>query len=496
MKSVLLPQYDVIIIGSGVSGLVTALKLDSEKKILLITKDAAHNSNTNLAQGGIAVTFDADLFESHIEDTLKAGNFYNDKDRLRLLVQEGGHSVKHLLKWGVNFDKDDQGNLLLTKEGGHSQRRIIHFKDTTGAEIIRGLLEYTEKQENIHLLEYGFCEEILTNDQGSYGIELLYEGKCYHIESDYVVLATGGIGEIYANTTNASISTGDGIAMSYRAGAKIKDMEFVQFHPTALNVPGHAHFLISEAVRGEGGILRNKAGEAFMEAYHPLKDLAPRSIVSKAIFDEISKQDDETIYLDVTHMQASYITDRFPNIYNECKKRGIDITNTLIPVIPVQHYVMGGVETDEIGRTNIEGLLCCGESACTGVHGANRMASNSLLEGIVFAIRAANFINETPRHITHEEIFEVKLNDADGESNDIKNKLQKIMSDALFIFRSEDHMLKAKHQIQILRDLFVLNKKSKESYEIYNMLLVASLIVSAALKRKDSLGSHIIEGEN
>ncbi|MBN2794870.1 MAG: L-aspartate oxidase [Clostridia bacterium] len=495
MTNVLMPEYDVIIIGSGVSGLVTALKLKPNKKVLVLSKDAANNSNTNLAQGGIAVTFDAKKFESHIQDTLKAGNFYNDEDRLRLLIEEGGKSVNNLIEWGVNFDKDASGNLLLTKEGGHSERRIIHYKDTTGAEIIRGLLEYAKQQENITLLEYAFAEEILKNDDGVCGIQLLFENQCYQVKSKYVVLATGGIGELYANTTNASIATGDGIAMAYRIGAKIKDMEFVQFHPTALNVPGHSHFLISEAVRGEGGILRNEKGEAFMASYHVMQDLAPRSVVSKAIFEQIKLQNSNEIYLDVTHLDSEFVKSRFPNIYNECFKRGIDITKSYIPVTPVQHYIMGGVETDHLGSTNIPGLMVCGECACTGVHGANRMASNSLLEGIVFANRVADYINDHQRTLKNTDLFESQKTQSSVSAEDVKRKLQDIMSGALFIFRNQKAMLQAKKEIEALREGFALESSSQKSYEVYNMLIVATIIVDSALKRETSLGSHIVEGE-
>lgn len=291
----MLESYDVIIIGSGIAGLSTALSIDSHKQVLVITKDSETNNNTSMAQGGIAVTFDSTKYESHIQDTLKTGHYYNQEDRLRMMIKEGGQAINTLIQWGVHFDRDENNQLLFTKEGGHSERRIIHYKDTTGQEIIKGLLKTCHERSNIHLHTHIFVKDLLQRDHKILGIEILHEDKLKTLLTPYVVIATGGIGELYKHTTNATISTGDGIAMAHRCGVNIKDMEFVQFHPTALNVPGHGHFLISEAVRGEGGILRNAEGEAFMSKYDPLEDLAPRSIVSKAIFEE-SKNKVTTTY--------------------------------------------------------------------------------------------------------------------------------------------------------------------------------------------------------
>jgi len=277
----------------------------------------------------------------------------------------------------------------------------------------------------------------------------------------------------------------------------IKDMEFVQFHPTALNVPGHSHFLISEAVRGEGGILRNEIGKAFMDGYHPLKDLAPRSVVSRAIFEEANKQGNNHIYLDITHLSEDYIKNRFPNIYNECLSRGIDILNEWIPIIPVQHYIMGGIETDAIGRTNLEGLYACGEVACTGVHGANRMASNSLLEGAVFAFRVAEDINASHRKTKPYETAITYVKEENNiEIHAYKNQLQEIMSDYVFIFRSKSHLIKALQLVDDLSDTLPEECTSQEGYELRNMVLVSRLIIKAAIDRDETLGSHIIEGEN
>lgn len=494
----LLSEYDVIIIGSGIAGLVTALKLNQDKNVLLISKDKACNNNTNLAQGGVAVTFDSNDFDSHISDTLKTGNYYNDEDRLRSMIEDGGEIIKTLIKWGVNFDKDDQGNLLLTKEGGHSKRRIIHFKDTTGQEIVRGLLAAAKKRKNVTIMEDTFAVDLIMEGHTAIGLKILKESHLRHIYAHHIVIASGGIGELYANTTNANIATGDGLAMAYRAGADIKDMEFVQFHPTALNVPGHAHFLISEAVRGEGGILRNEKGQAFMDGYHPLKDLAPRSVVSKAIFEEAEKQGNDLIYLDVTHLGEDFLKHRFPNIYKECLKHGVDIIREYIPIVPVQHYMMGGIETDAIGRTSIERLYACGEAACTGVHGANRMASNSLLEGAVFANRVAEDINVSKKHnnLPIEDLYDLHETNLNTHVIDEKRKaLQKIMSSNVFIFRNKNDLMLALKAVDDLYDTCPTKYISQKGYELKNMLTVSKLIIEAALKRDDSLGSHIIEGE-
>lgn len=496
MKGIL-SEYDVIVIGSGIAGLYTALKISKYKRVLIISKDELTNSNTNLAQGGVAVTFNKKDIDSHVQDTMRTGFHYNDIDRLRTMVEDGGKCINTLINWGVNFDRDDHDNLLLTKEGGHSLRRIIHYKDTTGQEIIRGLIEAVYKADNITCISHTFVSKLLVHENKIYGIQCLEDKQISNIYATHVVLATGGIGELYKHTTNACIATGDGIAMAYDVGVAVKDMEFVQFHPTALNVPGHSHFLISEAVRGEGGILRNKAGIAFMASYHELKDLAPRSIVSKSILEECKKQASDQIYLDVTHLPEDYIKNRFPNIYQECFNRGIDIVKEWIPIIPVQHYMMGGIETDALGRTCVEGLYACGEVACTGVHGANRMASNSLLEGAVYADRVAEDINSSSK-VFERQAFEI-LNLCQEDPiviHSLKVQLQEVMNSHVFIFRKNRSLILAKKIVDDLSDQVTDFCQSQEAFELRNMIIVAKLIIEGALKREDSLGSHIMEGDD
>lgn len=497
MPNMLYDNYDVIIIGSGIAGLSTALNIGDGKNVLILTKDQAENTNTNMAQGGIAVTFEPELIESHVQDTLRTGNYYNNEASLRSMIEEGGAAINTLIKWGVNFDRDHNGELLLTKEGGHSERRIIHYKDTTGKAIVKGLLEACKKKKNIYLKEDIFVKDVLIKDQIVYGVQVLINETLKEFLTPNVVIATGGIGELYANTTNASIATGDGIAIAYRCGAVIKDMEFVQFHPTALNVPGHGHFLISEAVRGEGGILRNSDGVAFMSSYHELKDLAPRSIVSKAIFEESKKQGGGNIYLDVTHLGEDYVKNRFPNIYKECLKENIDITKNYIPIVPVQHYTMGGILTNDQGETNIVGLYACGEVSCTGVHGANRMASNSLLEATVYAKRVADAIEKNQLQLKFSKSNKVrKINCIDLNAIEkSRKKLQAIMAESVFIFRNTEALKKAKNEIFILLSQMEKELICKDYFELMNMLLVSKIIVESALNRKESLGSHIMEGE-
>lgn len=489
-------ETDVLIVGSGISGLFAALNIDEKLKVTIISKEDSKTNNSYMAQGGIAVTFEAEDIESHIEDTMKAGGYYNDLPAVRILVEEGRKNIEKLMAYGVEFDQEE-GHIAFTKEGGHSIRRIVHKKDYTGKEIIEKLIEVVRKRENIVCYENSFLIDVLTESEGVKGAIALIDNQKKLIQTNHVVLATGGIGKLFMNTTNSSISTGDGIAVAYRAGAIIEDMEFIQFHPTPFQSQGEA-FLISEAVRGEGGILRNKNGEAFMGKYHPMKDLAPRDIVSRSILKEQKVQNSPEIYLDVTHFEEGYFDKRFPSIFNYCISKGIDPRKEWIPVNPSEHYLMGGIKTDFNGKTNIEGMYSCGESARTGVQGANRLASNSLLEGIVFGNRVARTINSSGS-IVNKSIdinFSELIPISDEYSKDIL-ELKKIMDESANILRSENKLLEALDKIKKLKAVYE-NKccNEKEFMEFKNMLIVSELIISMALDRKDSLGSHFMEDSN
>lgn len=494
--------YDVLIIGTGVAGLYAALNIDPKYRVLLISKNKVEESNTNLAQGGVAaVTDPEDSLEKHIMDTLSAGKFYNNEGAVKILVTEAAENIKNLLGFGVCFDRDKKGDLKVTKEGGHSQRRILHSKDATGKEIIRALFEEATKRENIKVADNIFAIDILTIKDQCIGVLILDGEEKSAVLSKATIFSTGGVGRIYKNTTNSVIATGDGIAMAFRAGAEVADMEFIQFHPTALyDQKEQRKFLISEAVRGEGAILRNSEGEAFMEKHHELKDLAPRDIVSKAIYTEILKSNQSYVYLDITHKDKEFIIKRFPNIYNHCLTEGIDISKEPIPVCPVQHYIMGGIKTDVYGRTNIQGLYACGETACTGVHGANRLASNSLLEGLVFSRRVAGEINkrlpdEKPKSYQlqfHQKYGVINEN----EIKEITEEIRNIMSRSVSILRIRGELIEARKAIiKILKSLKESHSSTQRFYETVNMAIVSYTIIENALKRKRSLGAHIIKDD-
>ncbi|WP_432662129.1 L-aspartate oxidase [Wukongibacter baidiensis] len=489
---------DVVIVGTGIAGLYTALNLSHKYRVLVITKDRIKENNSSLAQGGIAACInDEEDMKLHIEDTLRAGEYYNNEEAVKILVSEAPENIGKLVEMGTRFDRDSEGNLMATREGGHSDRRVLHSKDQTGKEIIRALTEEVKRSNNIEVIEGVFAIDILTFKDKSIGI--LVKDKCekYAIIANDTVLASGGVGQIYMNTTNSTIATGDGIAMAYRAGAEIIDMEFIQFHPTALySENDRKRFLISEAVRGEGAVLRNSKGEAFMERYHELKDLAPRHIVAKAILGEMKKENSKNVYLDITNKSEGYIKNRFPFIYQECLNRGIDITKKYIPVCPVQHYIMGGIKTDYKGRTSIENLYACGETASLGVHGANRLASNSLLDGIVFGSRVAKDINE---NIVSKNNYYLKATYENNKKKlkcnlkETKEILKKTMNKYAFIFRREAELDKAYGIIrEILENLYKASEDSIGYYECINIATVAYLIVESALKRKETLGSHIM----
>ncbi|SNX54528.1 L-aspartate oxidase [Thermoanaerobacterium sp. RBIITD] len=481
---------DFVIIGSGIAGLNAAYLAKSFGNVCLITKGRLEDSNSVLAQGGVAcVVSDLDCFESHIKDTLYAGVGLCDEDAVEILVKEAPINLKRLIDLGVEFDKKN-GTFELGKEGAHSHNRILHAGDYTGRMIIEGLLKAIE---GIDVHENTLIHDILVSDNTVRGVLVKNEilDKLYIIWAKVVILATGGAGNLFLNTTNPTIATGDGLAIGARQGAVLKDMEFMQFHPTVLYDKAGERFLISEAVRGEGGILRNQKGERFMLKYHKLKELAPRDVVARAILNEIKNSDIPYVYLDVTSIGKDIFKERFPSIYNKCCKMGIDIGKDYIPVSPAAHYYMGGIMTDINGETSINRLYACGECACTGVQGANRLASNSLLEGLVFSTRAVydakKYLYEEiePLHFYNDSKIDKQL---DVES--IKYELKCLMEQNAGIIRSDKSLRSMFHWFTLHRDILNINADNREKSELLNLYTVSKYMVMAAILRKESRGSH------
>ncbi len=492
---------DVIIVGSGIAGLYTALCLPQSIRCTILNKAGIENSSSMYAQGGIAAVLDInkimDDTRQHLEDTLVAGAGLCDEKAVSVLVQEGQANIEQLISLGVPFDRRQDGDLLMTREGGHGKNRILHCGgDATGLGITNQLYAVALERENITILDQCFLVDILTGENGAAGVLVLDEkNKPQYFSASKVIIATGGTGNIYRNSTNPACSTGDGIAAAKRAGAELKDMEFVQFHPTALIYPNEngRFFLISEALRGEGAILRNRRGEAFMQDIHPLKDLAPRDIVARAIVREMKKCDIPCVYLDITARPRSFLEKRFPTIYTECMRRGIDIARHWIPVFPVQHYFMGGIKTDLNACTNIPGLYACGESACTGVHGANRLASNSLLECLVFGRRCAAHIAETldrkPEIVRFETTSGVNPGDMDFDS--IRSELRTMMTQKCGILRNQADMSDAEQWVSSsLAQFGEVDLTGKKQVETLNLLQVSSEVLKASMARKKSVGAH------
>lgn len=494
-------QFDVVILGGGLAGIFTALNIDSDVSIGMFIKDKIDRGSSVLAQGGIAaeVDFDPAKIEEHYEDTLKAGSFHNDKEAVKTLVNEAGESIKKLISLGVHFDKDDNGNLLRTMEGGHRSRRILHAGgDATGNCVMADLRKTLASRKNIHVFEDEMAIEILHNDNKALGVIVInHSNEEVYVLANKIVLATGGIGGIYKNSTNDKIACGDGIAMAKRAGVEIKDMEFVQFHPTGLYEEEKVgqKFLISEAVRGEGAVLRNIENVRFMEKYTPLLELAPRDIVSQSIYREMFDTWTDHVFLDITHKDKEYLKKRFPTIYKRCLENGIDMSKDYIPVAPVEHFLCGGVKTDINAHTSMTNLYAVGECACSGVHGANRLASNSLLECIVFGRRIANEVNEVKKSFGKIDVIlpDIELAYKPFNFKSIRVEIREIMDKYGFIVRTPDGLEMAKKMLlKHYNNLAKINVLSRYYYETLNMVTVALLIIDSAISRKESLGSHYL----
>lgn len=493
-------ETDVVIVGCGAAGLFAALNLNPELKCILLNKAGTDCSNSMYAQGGIATVIephrDQDDPHQHLVDTLVAGAGLCDEKAVEVLVNEAWSAIQDLIKINVPFDVKD-GNLLLTREGGHGKNRILHCGgDATGLHMTSTLLENAKTRDNITVLNNYFLTDILTGDNGVTGILALddTEQPCY-IATSKVVIASGGIGRVFRNSTNAVCATGDGIAAACRAGAELKDMEFVQFHPTALVHPDKTsrYFLISEALRGEGAILRNREWRPFMQGVHPLADLAPRDIVSRAIIKEMKRCNIPHVYLDITFKSRDFLKNRFPTIYGECMSRGLDIAKDWIPVLPVQHYFMGGIKTDINARTNIPGLYACGEAACTGVQGANRLASNSLLECLVFGKRCALDINNSsvikPGFIDRIPAELQKNEEIDFES--FSSEIRTISTQKCGIIRNGKELTEAKTRVsEIFTILDAIDLEKKQPIETYNQSFISLKVIEASIRRKVSVGAH------
>lgn len=514
-------MYDFLVIGSGIAGLSFALKVANkypEKKIIILTKANEDDSNTKYAQGGIAVVtdFDVDNFEKHIEDTHIAGDGLCNPKVVDFVVREGRQRVDELIKWGTQFDKEDNGTYKLGREGGHSEFRVLHHKDVTGREIERALLQKVHETPNIEIHQHFFVTDLITqhhlgrmitrattNNQ-CFGVYALNKdtNQIEKIISKITVLATGGFGQVYRSTTNPTIATGDGIAMVYRAKGKVSNMEFVQFHPTALYEPDVSpSFLITEAVRGDGGILKTKGGEEFMKKYDKRESLAPRDIVARAIDNEMKISGEACMYLDCRHMDFDNFIHHFPNIYEKCKSIGIDVQKDMIPVVPAAHYACGGIRVNEFGQTSINNLYACGECSSTGLHGANRLASNSLLEAVVFSHRIAEHAIEKIKTI---EVDETKFQEWDttGTSHPKEmvlitqslRELKDIMSNYVGIVRNNVRLKRASERLYLLfkecEEMYNTTAISPQLMELRNLITIGYLITRSALLRKESRGLH------
>ncbi|MCB9740534.1 MAG: L-aspartate oxidase [Deltaproteobacteria bacterium] len=513
-------RFDVVIVGGGIAGFSLALDLAEQVRVCVLAKGADGDTNTRWAQGGIAAVLgDDDSFDAHVEDTLVAGAGLCREEEVRRIVEAGPAAIAELLARGVSLDKADDGGLQLTREGGHSARRIAHAHDHTGLAIQDALGQRVREHGNIELREHHLAVDLITRAKvargrgvgqpggrddrvlGVYALDVA-AAEVHAIAAPVVVLATGGAGRCYLYTSNPGGATGDGVAMAYRAGARVANMEFFQFHPTALYHPERKNFLVSEALRGEGGILRTADGDAFMARYHPLQDLAPRDIVARAIDRELKTRGDASVYLDMTHLPPDFLVERFPTIHRACMEVEIDMRRQPIPVVPAAHYMCGGVQVDADCRTTISGLLAIGEVSCSGLHGANRLASNSLLEAAVQARRAAataTALLEQGARAPHLDVPSWDVGEASSPDervlmNQAWDEIRRLMWNYVGIVRSNRRLIRAKRRLELIygevREEYWRFFVSPETVELRNLATVAQLIVDSALIRQESRGLH------
>jgi L-aspartate oxidase len=494
---------DFLIIGGGVAGLRAAIELARNGDVLVATKDAPSESSTEYAQGGVAVVLsDEDEIAIHFDDTIRAGDGLCIRKAVGTLVEEGPMRIRELIVWGAEFDQEGS-KLAFTQEAAHSKRRILHAQgDSTGHEILRVLIDKVRSTRRATKIDFAFTRDLIIDRGRCVGAVIVRqkERKVQVVTARAVVLATGGAGRLFERTTNPPVATGDGIAMAWRAGAELVDLEFVQFHPTALYLRGAPQFLLSEAMRGEGGRLRNIHGLRFMDRYHPARELAPRDVVTRAIQSEMLATAADHVFLDMTHLSPDYLRKRFPRIHATCLSHGIDITATPIPVSPAAHYIMGGVRTDLWGQTTMPGLFAAGEAACTGVHGANRLASNSLLEGLVYGERAglgaARYAarQEAPGRPPRRVLDELDRRTSDvvtlSDIDHIRSSLRKAMWEQVGIVRSGKGLSAALKKLRAWDRMLKSPPLDRNALELKNMITSATLITRSALQREGSVGAH------
>lgn len=498
-------KADVLIVGAGIAGLYTALHIAPEKSVLVLSKESIEISNSYLAQGGIAAAIlPDDQTILHVEDTLVAGAGLCDREAVEVLCAEGPDDIRHLVELHVPFDLNAYGDLSVGREGGHHKNRIVHAGgDATGRETVKTLAAIAHQRPNITFMEHTCLVDVLLDGQGEVCGALLNNDGYILLSTANVVIATGGIGQIYEYSTNPTVATGDGLAAAIRCGAVLLDMEFIQFHPTGLYSAAKENrsFLISEAVRGDGGHLINAKGERFMTGKHELGELAPRDIVARGIQAELTDSGADHVFIDITHKDREHLEKRFPTIFHECLRRGIDISKDYIPVRPVQHYMMGGIATDLHGMTNVVGLFACGEAARTGVHGANRLASNSMLECLVFGRRAAEHINRLNRIASEQaelpgDVPHIPTEVLGVDYEGLRLRLRHTMNENAYIVRTKAGLQKAQQEIREIFAVLERNYLEDRAYlELVNLCMVSREILKAALNRQHSVGAHYIVDE-